>query len=74
MHGLPYKRYPRIMTIKLVGNTMRDINQLPVLNRISEHMSPLSIITGQILISYRKFFWVIRADAQKYGQDQHYES
>ena len=54
VHGLPYKRYPRIMMIKLVGNTMCNINQLPALNGISEHMSPLSIVTGQKMVSYAK--------------------
>ena len=29
VHGLPYKRYPRIMMVKLVGHTMRNMNQLP---------------------------------------------
>ena len=33
---------------------MRNLNQLPVLNGISDHMSPLGVVTGKKMVSYRQ--------------------
>ena len=74
VHGLPYKRYPRIMTVKLVGNTMRNLNQLPALNGISEYMIPLAIITGRKMVSYRKMRASFGAPGtRKCRQNKHYK-
>ena len=53
IHGLPYKRYPKLMMIKLVGTTMHELNQVPNMNGISDSMSPITIVTGQQMVNYR---------------------
>ena len=41
------------MIIKLVGTTMRKLNQVPSMNGISDSMSPITIVTGQQMVNYR---------------------
>ena len=47
IHGLPYKRFPKIMIIELVYHDVtRCLNQFPTRDGISDTLSPLSIVTG----------------------------
>ena len=50
MHGLFFKRIPRIVTRGVVVKVIKDLNQLPAIDCISGTMSTLSIMTGKTLL------------------------
>jgi hypothetical protein len=52
VHGLPYKRLPRVMIRSGLENSKRALNQLPVKGGVSKTMSPLTIMTGKPLPDY----------------------
>ena len=54
VHGLPYKRYPRAMVHELLNTVVRNNNQLPAENGISDNVSPKMLITGTGSIDYNK--------------------
>jgi hypothetical protein len=47
VHGLPFKRLPKIMVREIVKHSVTCLNQLPANDGLSEHLSPLSIMTGK---------------------------
>jgi hypothetical protein len=46
VQGLPYKIYPKIMIVEMVGDVLRKRNQFPAKDGISDKLSPLTIIHG----------------------------
>jgi len=47
IHGLPFKRLPKLMVKELVLNSAKGLNQFPAQNGISDTLSPLTILTGR---------------------------
>jgi hypothetical protein len=47
IHGLPFKRLPKVMIPKLVYHAAKGLNQFPAKNGISDTLSPLTIMTGR---------------------------
>ena len=46
VHGLPFKRYPKLMIRHLVSDAVRCLNQFPRKNGVSDTMSPATIVMG----------------------------
>ena len=46
IHGLPYKRYPKLMFISMVAHVVEMMNRFPKNNGLSSNMSPSEIIEG----------------------------
>jgi hypothetical protein len=47
VHGLPFKRLPKLMVRELASDAVRCLNQFPWKNGVSDTMSPTGIITGK---------------------------
>ena len=69
IHGLPYKRMPKIMIIELVSHAMRCLNQFPARDGVSKTMSPLSIVTGANTPDYNKLKIEFGQYAQVHAND-----
>jgi hypothetical protein len=54
IHGLPFRRYPRLMIRELVFAATKWLNQFSVEGGISDTMSPFTIMTGRPGIDYNK--------------------
>jgi hypothetical protein len=52
IHGMPYKRLPRVMVKVLIAFVTRAINSFPHSDGISTSLSPNTIVTGQPMIDY----------------------
>jgi hypothetical protein len=52
VHGLPFKRLPKVMITHMVTDAVRCLNQFPWKYGVSDTMSPLSIVTGAPLPDY----------------------
>jgi hypothetical protein len=46
LHGLPFKRLPKLMIKHMVSDTVRCLNQFPWKHGISETLSPAAIVVG----------------------------
>jgi hypothetical protein len=46
VHGLPFKRLPKLLLTHMVHDTVRCLNMFPWANGISATLSPTSIVTG----------------------------
>ena len=46
VHGLPFRRLPKLMITHIVSDAVRCLNQFPHATGISSTMSPLTIVTG----------------------------
>lgn len=46
VHGLPFRRLPKLLIVHLVADAVRCLNMFPAPNGVSRHLSPLSIVTG----------------------------
>ena len=46
VHGLPFKRIPKLMITHMVADAVRCLNQFPWKNGVSTTMSPACILTG----------------------------
>ena len=46
VHRLPYERYTKLMVSGCVVKTIKDLNQLPSPNGLSDELSPSTLITG----------------------------
>jgi hypothetical protein len=46
VHGLPFKRLPKLLLTHMVSDTVRCLNLFPWTNAISHTLSPVSIFTG----------------------------
>ena len=47
LQGLPYRRVPKVMIRAAIEYANRSLNQIPVQNSASDHLSPLTIMTGR---------------------------
>jgi hypothetical protein len=47
VHGMPFKRLPKLMVIELVRRAVTVMNQFPALDGVSDTLSPLTIMTGK---------------------------
>jgi hypothetical protein len=47
VHGLPYKRLPRLMVNELVKHSVTCLNQIPADDGVSDTLSPNTIMTGK---------------------------
>jgi hypothetical protein len=47
IHGLPFKRLPKLMIQAVVYHAAKGLNQFPAKNGISDTLSPLTIMTGR---------------------------
>jgi len=47
VHGLPFKRLPRLFIRELVSHVIKSLNIFPYTNGISDSLSPSTIVTGQ---------------------------
>ena len=47
VHGLLFKRLPKLMVKELTKHAVQCLNRFPWKNRISQEMSPNSIVTGK---------------------------
>ena len=52
VHGLPFRRLPKLMITHIVVDSVRCLNQFPRANGIYSTMSPLTIITGAATPDY----------------------
>jgi hypothetical protein len=52
VHGLPFKRLPRLLITRMLADVVRCLNQFPRANGISTTMSPACIIAGTPLPDY----------------------
>ena len=52
VHGLPFKRIPKLMIQHMVTESVRCLNQFPWTNGISDTVSPAGIVTGVALPDY----------------------
>jgi hypothetical protein len=48
-HDLPFQRIPKLLTIHIVLNSVRMLNFFPTRGGISDHISPKTIMSGEIL-------------------------
>lgn len=46
-YDLPYKKQPKMMTEGCVYTSIKNLNALPVLNGVSDTLSPSTLITGK---------------------------
>ena len=54
IHGLPFKRLPRVLVRGLCEFAVTSLNQIPSENGVSTDMSPASIVTGKPPIDFNK--------------------
>jgi len=54
IHGLPFKRLPKVMIQALVYHAAKGLNQCPAKNGISDTLSPLTIMTGRANPDYNE--------------------
>ena len=47
IHGLPFKRPPKLMIQALVYHAAKGLNQFPAKDGICDTLSPLTIMTGR---------------------------
>lgn len=52
VHGLPFRRLPKIMITHMVADSVRCLNQFPHANGISATLSPSTIVTGSATPDY----------------------
>jgi hypothetical protein len=52
VHGLPYRRLPKLVIRRLVIDVVGCLNLFPWRNGISDHLSPTAIVTGQARPDY----------------------
>jgi hypothetical protein len=52
IHGLPFRRLPKILVRAITENSVKMLNQFPSRNGVSNHISPLTIMTGVPLPDY----------------------
>jgi hypothetical protein len=52
-HNLPFQRIPKLLTIRIVFNSVRMLNFFPMKGGISENLSPKTIMSGEVL-DYKK--------------------
>jgi hypothetical protein len=64
IHGLPFKRLPKVMIQALVYHAAKGLNQFPAKNGISDTLSPLTIMTGRANPDYNElkleFGWYVQ--------------
>ncbi len=53
IHGLPYKRYTKLMIADLVNTCIRWLNQIPAQDGISDRISPLTLVTRKGNVNYK---------------------
>ena len=46
-HSVPYKKYPKLMTISLIGSVIYWLNHFPSKNGVSQTLSPANIVIGR---------------------------
>jgi hypothetical protein len=46
VHGLPYRRLPRVMIVSMVIDVVRLLNMFPSITGVSSTLSPSTIVTG----------------------------
>ena len=46
VHGLPFRRIPKLVVVSVVADVVRCLNMLPAPTGVSPTLSPLSIVTG----------------------------
>jgi hypothetical protein len=54
VHGLPFKRLPKLLVREIVKHSVTRLNQLPADNGVSDIMSPTTIMTGKPNRYYNK--------------------
>ncbi|KAL7563158.1 hypothetical protein ACA910_014437 [Epithemia clementina (nom. ined.)] len=54
IHGLPYRRVPKLFIKELVEHSVKALNIFPALNGISDTFSPHAIVSGLPNPDYRK--------------------
>ena len=52
VHGLLFKRIPKLLFVHIVADAVRCLNQFPWRNGISRNASPISIVTGAATPDY----------------------
>lgn len=55
VHGLPFKRLPKLLLVHMVSHVIRCLNLFPALHGISDTLSPVSIVTGAPPADYNTF-------------------
>jgi hypothetical protein len=54
VHGMPYKRLPKLMVVELVKDAVRCLNLFPRRDGVSDTLSPTTIVTGEGFPDYNK--------------------
>jgi hypothetical protein len=67
MHGLPFRRFPKILVLEMVYFTIRNLNLYPSENGVSKVLSPISIVTGEGTADYSSFGLEFGSYAQVYN-------
>ena len=54
VHGLPFKRLPKLMVTEITKHSVQCLNRFPWKNGVSRDMSPHTIVTGKPAPDYNK--------------------
>ena len=52
VHGLPFKRLPRLLIVHMVADAIRCLNMFPAPHGVSRTLSPATIVTGVPSVDY----------------------
>ena len=66
VHGLPFKRLPKLLVTHIVADSVRCLNSFPRKNGVSATLSPVSIITGAPTPDYHTMRLELGSYAQIY--------
>ena len=69
IQSLPYQRYPKIMLHYLITDTLKPMKFNPATDGISDHISPLTMVTGQGAPDYKQMKIEFGAYAQVFEEN-----
>lgn len=64
IHGLPFRRFPKIMVKEIVKHAVKWLNVFPAKDGISDHLSPSNIVGGRLNPDFNKLKLEFGAYAQ----------
>ena len=56
-HSVPYKKYPKLMTISLIESVIYWLNHFPSKNGVSQTLSPANIVIGRPKPNFHQNWW-----------------
>ena len=67
-HGLPFRRFPKLLVLEMVYFVIRNLNLYPSENGVSTVLSPMSMVTGQGAADYNSFGLEFGSYAQVFNE------